>query len=353
MGIGWAGQQHIQFYDSIDGVEVVALAGMETALLGQLAEQYRVTRTYADWADLIREGGLDVLSIALPTAMHAPVAIAALEAGIHVLTEKPMANNAAAAQSMVDAARANGRVLDVAFNFRRRGEIAALRRAVDDGLFGRLYTVKASWLRRSGIPGLGTWFTDPERAGGGPMIDIGVHVLDYTLHVLGEPEVLAVNANTYAEFGTRGRGGMKDLSRAGDFEVEDYAVAMLRLEGGGTALVEASWALLREEEDELRLVLYGTEAGADVVLRQPGEPGSITIYRDDAEGAAADDLLEFGAHGGHERVVSDFVAKVRAGDSRWARHDGSEALARTRVIDAIYRSASEGREVRLDEAVTA
>src|SRR5205814_2020496 len=106
---------------------------------------------------------------------------------LHVLSEKPLARNGAEGLEMVEAARKAGRVLDVAFNHRRRGDIQKLKKIIDDGGLGRTYYAKGSWLRRSGIPTLGSWFTNPELAGGGPLADIGVHVLDYSLYLLGEP----------------------------------------------------------------------------------------------------------------------------------------------------------------------
>ena len=147
-----------------------------------------------------------MVSIATPTALHAPIAIAALEAGLHVLSEKPMAENSEVGRTMVEAARRNDRVLDVSFNHRRRGDVQALRKIIDAGLLGHIYYAKAGWLRREGIPGLGSWFTRVATSGGGPLMDIGVHMLDMALHLLGEPTVTAATAATYAEFGPRGQG---------------------------------------------------------------------------------------------------------------------------------------------------
>jgi predicted dehydrogenase len=194
VGIGWAGQQHLKAYDSLDGVRIVSLAGMEQELRDSLQAEYSIPNAFADWKDMLDHAGLDAISVAVPTFLHAPIAVAALERGIHVLSEKPIARNAAEGRAMVDAARKAGRVLDVAFNHRRRGDIQALKGVIDDGGLGRPYYAKASWLRRSGIPTLGSWFTNPELAGGGPLADIGVHALDYALHLLGEPGTRSAGA---------------------------------------------------------------------------------------------------------------------------------------------------------------
>ena len=250
VGLGWAGRQHMEAYASQADVELVALAGMEADQMALLGDKYGIApeNRFADWADLVAAGCVDVLSIATPTALHSPIAVAALDAGIHVLSEKPMAENAEKAEAMVAAARRNGRVLEVSFNHRRRGDVQTLKQVVDAGVLGDIYYAKAGWLRRAGIPGMGSWFTRQATSGGGPMMDIGVHMLDMALHLLGEPAVTTATGATYAEFGPRGKGasayglGRKTDVTADDFDVEDLATAFLRLEGGGTLLLEASWA---------------------------------------------------------------------------------------------------------------
>ncbi len=247
---------------------------------------------------------------------------------------------------MVDAARRAGRVLDVAFNHRRRGDIAALKRVIDDGGIGRPYYAKAVWLRRSGIPSLGSWFTNREMAGGGPLSDIGVHVIDYALHLLGEPKVLSVSASTYSELGPQGRGsGAYGAQAAGSaFEVEDFATAFLRLEGGVTLLVEAGWAAYRPTADLMDFRIYGTDGGAE--LSRVGSPSdaveSLHVFREDG-----DYEPEVGSSAGHQGVIDDFLAAIRAGQTGWGRHDGSLALTRARIIDACYASAAGRREVEL------
>ena len=207
IGLGWAGQQHMAAYADLPEVELVGIAGMEAEPLAKLAGQYDVEVAVPTWQELIETAALDVVSIATPTSLHAPMAIGALNAGIHVLSEKPMAETAPVAATMVAAAKANDRVLDVSFNHRKRGDVQSLKTIIDAGVLGKIYYAKAGWLRREGIPGLGTWFTRAAASGGGPLMDIGVHMLDMALFLLGEPQVKAATAATYAEFGPRGKGG--------------------------------------------------------------------------------------------------------------------------------------------------
>ncbi|WP_314192354.1 Gfo/Idh/MocA family oxidoreductase [uncultured Arthrobacter sp.] len=351
VGLGWAGQQHLKAYTKLEGVQVVAIAAMEQDLLKQFQAEYSIPHAYSRWEDMIGLEELDAISVAVPTFLHAPIAIAALERGLHVLSEKPLARNGEEGRTMVEAARKAGRVLDVAFNHRRRGDIQKLKEIVDDGELGRPYYAKASWIRRSGIPMLGSWFTNPELAGGGPLADIGVHVLDYSLHLLGEPKVLSVSASTHSELGPRGLGGNQRytaMKSSHKFEVEDFASAFIRLEGGGTLILEAGWAAYRDEDDLLDFTVFGTDGGAE--LRAVGASnapvGHLRIFKEkDGENADYKVVAEPGR--AHQAVVEDFVGAVRGGETVWGAHDGSLALTRALVLDACYQSAREQREVRL------
>ena len=215
VGVGWAGQQHIKAYSELDGVELVGIAGLEEAEREELAAEHGVEHDVARWEDLLELDGLEAVSVAVPTFLHAPIAIAALERGLHVLSEKPIALNGTEAGAMVDAARTAGRVLDVAFNHRRRGDVQRLKQVIDEGRLGRTYYAKAWWLRRTGIPTLGSWFTQSELAGGGPLVDIGVHVLDYALFLLGNPAVRSVSASTYDLLGRNGFGSSPESRQVG------------------------------------------------------------------------------------------------------------------------------------------
>ena len=152
IGLGWAGQQHVAAYAADPAVDLVALSAMEAHLLEQFGEEHDVPGRYQDWKQMVAEAELDVVSIATPTFLHEPMAIHALEAGLHVLTEKPMAQTGDAAARMVAAAQQAGRVLDVSFNHRQRGDVTALKDVVDSGVLGKLYYAKTGWIRRQGIP---------------------------------------------------------------------------------------------------------------------------------------------------------------------------------------------------------
>jgi predicted dehydrogenase len=355
VGLGWAGQQHLAAYQAHPDTEIVALAGLEDGPRAKLARKYGIEQEVADWKDLLKVEGLDAVSVCVPTFLHAPIAIAALKRGSHVLSEKPMALNATEAERMVRAARRSDRVLDVAFNHRQRGDIQKLKALVDDGRLGRPYYAKAWWLRRTGIPTVGSWFTRRELAGGGPLVDIGVHVLDWSLFLLGDPKVVAVSASTYDLLATNGfgagsSGAYKGKSGAGEgeapkFDVEDLASVFMRLEGGGTLLVEASWAAHRRDGDQFGITMYGTDGGAEIIVDNYAPKGDLQVFTDDG-GRAVATRVPVKRGRAHTAVVEHFVDKIRGGD--WRRYDGSGAAALARVVDACYLSAAEQREVRLD-----
>ncbi len=347
IGLG-AGQAHMTGYVKADGVDLVAIAGKEKDRLAYAAERFDVPHTFEDWEDLVAREDIDLVSIATPNALHAPIAIAALRAGKHVLCEKPLSIDAGSAQQMVDAAVDAGRILQTAFNFRRRGDVRTLREHLDTGALGRIYHTKSTWLRRSGIPGLGSWFTSKELAGGGPLIDLGVHVLDLALYLLDEPRIVSVTAATYAELGTRGRGGSgSSFTRFGTglaYEVEDLATAFLRFEDGGSLRLEAGWAAYSKTSDDIEIQLMGSDGGAHILIEDYIDENTLRIFSDVGSQPAVTYPVTPPSLG-HSGVVADFVSAVREGN--WAAHVGLDGLRRAQVIDACYASAREGREIRL------
>jgi predicted dehydrogenase len=204
-------------------------------------------------------------------------------------------------------------------------------------------------MRRAGIPTLGSWFTRSELAGGGPLMDIGVHVLDYTLFLLGNPAVTAVSASTYdllgrAGFGSSTTSGKSGADGSGTFDVEDLATVFSRLADGGTLLLEASWAAHRKEGDEFGVTLFGTGGGAHLSVFDYAPRGTLHVFGDE-DGRPLATEVPVGEGSGHTALVADFVATVRSRE--WAGHDGSAAAELSRIIDACYRSAAEESEITL------
>ena len=351
VGLGYAGEQHLKNFVRVPGVEAVALAGLERDRLRELGERYGVQDLYTSWEDLVARDDLDIVSIGAPNHLHAPIAVAALEGGRHVLCEKPLARNGEEAQRIVDAARGADRAVHIAFTQRERGDVQALKRHVEEGNLGRIYHAKATWMRRNGIPGMGGWFTSKELAGGGPLIDLGVHMVDMALYLMGEPGVETVSCATYAELGPQGRGGWAGsglMTGEKPYEVEDLATAFIRLSGGATLNLEAGWAVYRESSDDFGVTLYGTDGGAEMKVRNYGTSDTVRIYTDVA-GVPAVVTPEIEPREGHLAVVRRFVETIRSGD--WEGQHGEDGLDRARIIDACYASALQNREVSMEEII--
>lgn len=347
VGLGWAAQEHLKAYLELPGVEVVAVAEINETLLGQVQQEYGIERGYTDYRQMLEKEDLDVVSVGTPNFAHAEPSIAALDSGCHVLVEKPLARTYSEGMQMVEAAKRNDRILQVMFNQRYGDAPQTLQRFVDEGGLGEVYHAKARWLRRDGIPGRGRkWFVSKELAGGGPLIDLGVHMLDMGLHLMGEPKAVAVSGATYNRLGQRFV--TEIFGETGAYEVEDFATALIRLEGGRTLQLEASWATYREDGDLINVTLFGERGGAEMAVKKYNPADSVRFYVD-STGVPAEVRPEIRSSGvrGHQQAAALFIERVRSGD--FADHRGHEGLLRTWIIDAIYRSAAEGREIRLEE----
>jgi predicted dehydrogenase len=347
-----AGIFHLEGYAADPRVEIVALAGLDTDRCEMLAGRFTIPRVYRDYQELLAQNDIQAVSIAVPNILHKPVAIAALEAGKHVLIEKPLSRNTAEAREMVEAAEKHNRILAVSFQRRTRHDVEIVRDQINAGALGRVYYSKAYWMRRSGIPGLGSWFTSKEAAGGGPLIDLGVHVLDMALYMLGNPKVVTVSAATYAEIGTRGRGnwvGRRTSTSSDDpinYEVEDLATAFLRFEDGATMLLEASWASFTEMDDDFGVQFFGSEGGARIHSKKYADVDTLDLFSEIGD-TTTDSHPRLVARPGHEQIIRGFITGVIDGTP--VSPDGLEGLDRVRLIEAIYRSAELGREIQVEE----
>ena len=347
IGLGYGGEMHLKGYTQLPNVEVVALAGMEEARLHALGETYNVPNLYRYDRDLLARDDLDIVSICVPNHLHMPIAVQALEKGAHVLCEKPLARTTTEAEVMVQAARRANRVLQTVYNHRLRGDVIVLKQLIDEGQLGHIYYAKATWTRGRGIPGAGTWFVNKELAGGGPLIDLGVPVLDMSLYLLNEPEVVTVSASTYDELGTRGIGIDPKARKTGTsntFNVEDIATAFLRLHGGTTLLLEAAWAVHGSATDDFGLTLYGTQGGAELRVHEHNWQDTLRIYRNTG-GVPSETRLQTAKGEGHIPVVRNFVQVITSGD--WSKHDGSEGMRRVQIVDSCYESARQGHEIAM------
>ncbi len=346
-----AGIFHLEGYSADPRVKIVALAGLDTERCERLAKQFDVPRIYREYQELLDDEDIDAVSVVVPNSLHLPVTRAAFEAGKHVLVEKPLAHNVAAGAEMVAEAKKHDKLLGIAFQRRWRHDTQIVKEQVESGALGDVYYAKAYWMRRNGIPGWGSWFTNRDAAGGGPLIDLGVHVLDMALYMLGNPKVSTITASTYDRIGSQGKGNWPGTMgpRTGgsnSYEVEDLATAFIRFENGGTLLLEAAWAAYTEMTDEFGVQLYGSNGGAKIHSKDYADVGTLQLFSDVA-GAAVDATPRLQSRKGHAYITKHFVDAILHGTP--LSPDGEEGLDRVKIIEAIYRSAELGREISLDE----
>ncbi len=342
-----AGRFHARGYARLPEVELVALADVNPERFRRITDEIPVPHLYASYEELLARDDIDAVSIALPNFLHAPATLAALEAGKHVLVEKPLATTVEDGEKMVETAHRTGRKLMICFNYRFRGDSQVIKRQIEAGRLGDIYFARAGWLRQSGIPGIGSWFTDKERSGGGPLMDLGVHVLDLALWLMGSPEPVAVSGATYAAFGPRGRGSWR-FARcepgADGFTVEDMATGYVRLANGATLSLEVSWASYTRHPDDYYVHLFGTEGGAELNVHQYSFTDTVRLF-----GETADTFMEmkpqYTQGGGHETLIEEFVHCIL--EDRDPSPSGEDGLRVLRIVDALYRSAEAGHEVTI------
>jgi len=347
------GVLHLEGFAEDPRVQVVAIAGLDSDRCQELATRFHVPKVYRDYQDLLADPDIDAVTVAVPNHLHAPVTIAALEAGKHAMVEKPLARNSAEGESMIEAARRTGRVLGVSFNRRGRQDVQIVKREVERGNLGAMYHARAFWMRRSGIPGLGTWFTTKDMAGGGALIDIGIHVLDMALWTLGNPTPRRVSAAVYAKLGPQGRGqwrgGRFPVIPGQAFEVDDFTTAFIRFDGELTLQLDAGWAAYTGHGDEFGISLLGDRGGAEIHAKDYAQVGTLKLFGE-IDGAPTVTEPQLLHRPGHSEVFKWFVDSVLDGVPM--SPSGAEGLDRVRLIEAIYRSAALGQEVDVEESRT-
>ncbi|MGZ4985219.1 MAG: Gfo/Idh/MocA family protein, partial [Chthoniobacterales bacterium] len=235
IGAGWPGQQHARVMQAIPDARLFGCADLDETRRKDFKTTYRPKKCFSDYHDLLKESDLHAAIICLPNFLHFPASLAALEAGKHVFCEKPPTMNAAEMKVLQEVADKHGLVYFFGRQFRFTPAMRAAKKLVDDGRLGKIYHAKATWVRSRGIPqGLGGWFTEKKRSGGGALIDIGVHALDSVWYLMGTPRPVSVSAQVYRNFA--------QLVRDPIFDVEDAAYAFIRFENGAVVHLETSWA---------------------------------------------------------------------------------------------------------------
>lgn len=347
IGAGSIARHHADAIRAV-GESVHAVADISPDARRAFADDYDVEESYEDYEELLARASVDAVVVAVPNALHAECAIAALEADVDVLVEKPLATSHDEAVTIAEAERESAATVMVGFCKVFNPWFEDLEDRVADGRFGEVYEVEAEIVRRRGIPSLGSWFTRRDLAGGGAMIDIGVHALHQVLSLLDFPEIRSVSASSGAHFGSKddytylnmwGGGPQGDET----FDVDDHTRAFVHTESGATVSLHVAWASNSDPRQLLRI--YGDEAGATVRV---GGDVETTIHSTDGDALSTTDL----EHGSANRFVEEweYFSAVLRGEREHTRCTLEEGLLVQELIDAIYDSADQRRPVQTTQS---
>ena len=345
-GIGHVHAGHLRNLANTEDVAVELVGGMDISADARRAftEEYDV-ETYEDVESLYER--VDAIVVTTPNRFHEEYVVGALDAGLDVLVEKPLAHSLESAERIAATAERTDQICMVGFHNRFAPQVQVLKEHVDAGRFGTVTHVDATFVRRRGIPGRGSWFTDESIAGGGALVDIGAHAIDLALHFLDFPEIEEVSGVARSSFGNDDGYTYLDMwgeDGDGEFTVEDSANAMIRCADGQTIVLDTAWASNRPTENAYRV--RGTEAGADLDRNDH----ELTIYEVDDVGGPhfTDTTVTTNRQPAHRREQLAFVEAVASGE-----HPGTntveEALTVQRVLEAIYESSDSDGAVSLTE----
>jgi predicted dehydrogenase len=346
---------HIPAWKNLkNDVELVAVADLSGERAQQVAGKEGIPRAYDDWRRMLAEVRPDLVSVCTPNVYHKEQTIAAFEAGADVLCEKPVATSHADALEMFEAAEKTGCRLFVCQSLRFYNNLVAAKEIVDSGRLGQIYFAEVTGMRRRGVP---TWgqFHMKEHSAAGPVYDLGVHQLDSLFWLLGNPKAKSVSSATFTKFGNRNENLKTSLAESGaplgvltprpydyrEFDVEDMAAGFIRLENGAVVSFKTSWAANITQE-VFNTMLLGTEAG--LTLDPMVLATNVGSYQADVTPKVpADRPVQFS---GHWELAGHVLKVIRGQEQPLIQR--AEVLNVMKTLDAIYRSASEGREVRIE-----
>ncbi|WP_240421297.1 Gfo/Idh/MocA family protein [Paenibacillus periandrae] len=334
-----AEKKHLTGYSALPHVELVAVCDVNQEKAKKMAEKYQISNLYTNYTVMLDREQLDLVSVCTPNLFHADISIYALNRGVHVHCEKPLAISAVDSQKILDAKRKSGKMLMIGLNNRMTNEAVFIKQYIDEGNLGDIYQAKAGWRRRSGIPGRGTWFTNKQLSGGGVMVDLGVHYLDLVLYLMGNPEpsyITGSTRRTYDHTNLRNRNGYAGNPN-GIFDVEDSAVGYLQLKNGGAVSFEFSWAS-NIEKDTTFIELIGTKGGISLV------DGRLKIFSEQ-QGTCVDIVPQLSPNVKLLNEFEHFTSCILSGEEPLAPPE--HGVYMMEIIDQFYRSASLGQPVLL------
>ena len=327
---------HIPAYRSIENVEIVAVSDANKEAAKKLAEDFAIPAYYQDSIKMLQEIKPDVVSICVPNKFHYPLTIEALNAGCHVFCEKPPAMNPKEALEMWQLAKKRNLMLTYDFHFRHGTNTAIARKKIAAGELGDVYYTKASWVRRRGIPGWGC-FTNREMQGGGPLIDIGAHMLDLACYLLDYPKVAYVCAGSFDRIGKTGNNGIMGAWNPDKYSVEDSLFGFIRFTDGRIMQLETAFALNIKEKDTRNVLLCGEKSGLSLFPLESYQGAEMS----NIEYPFLEDMEL------HAKALHNFIHAVRGEEELLVTAEQGYYVQR--LIDALYRSAESGEPVMLEE----
>jgi len=333
------GAGHTANYVESNDVSEVVICDINEDKLKEIGDKHNITKRYTDYGRMLAEEKPDAVSVTVPNFLHLPFTVKALEAGAHVLCEKPMAKNTAEATEMQRCAEKHDKKLMINFNQRFQKEVLTLKSVIDRGDLGDIYFVRTAWQRRRGVPWWYPLANGLTTCGGGALIDLGVHVLDRAMWLCGFPTPEWVLGNTYSKLSHN-----EAASRGIDpFEVEDMAVAMIRMTNGLMLQLEASWAGNRENE-MIMTRIYGTRGGAVLksVVKPNRERYNKLFLEKDGELHDYDIDSDFDNPPGNIRqaFLDAIVNNTPVPCAPW------QGIQINKILDAVYKSAASGAPVK-------
>jgi len=368
IGCGFIGTgKHLPSMSLMEGVEVVAFCDLILERAKASADKYGTPDALicTDYHEVLSRSDIDIVHVCTPNSSHAEITVAALNAGKHVMCEKPMAKTAAEAKLMLDTARATGKLLTIGYQNRFRDDSLFIKGLCETGDLGEIYFAKAFATRRRGVP---TWgvFMDKEKQGGGPLIDLATHALDMTMWMMDNYEPAMVLGSTFDKIGKMGSeaNGMGTWDPA-KYEVEDSAFGLVKFKNGATIMIESAWALNMIVSSEAMTLLCGTKGGADMF------PPSGPVDRTGDFQTARNLHVRFNGERNGKLFVQNYsmgqpflgngVTETFSGSTKemqaWfkaIRGEGElvvrpeQAYMVTRILEAIYQSALSGNAIQLN-----
>lgn len=349
---GIANGKHMPSLSKLDNVEMVAFCDIVEERAKNAAKKFGTpdAKVYTDYKELLLDTSIEVVHVCTPNNAHSQITVDALYSGKHVMCEKPMAKTYAEAKAMLDAAKKTGKKLTIGYQNRFRGDSTYLKKACENGELGEIYFAKAHALRRRGVP---TWgvFTDEEKQGGGPLIDIGTHALDLTLWTMDNYKPKSVTGSVFRKLADQTEAG----NPWGDWDpeiytVEDSAFGFIKMENGATIILESSWALNTLDVGEAKTTLCGTLGGAD--MKGPEDDKSLRIngVKYNRQFIAKPDLSKGGVafYSGAATTPSDIEAAQwidAVVNNKEPLVKPEQALVVTQILEAIYESAKTSKTV--------